>query len=276
MITARTAVAGVIGSPVSHSLSPAIHNAAFAAVGLDWSFHAFEVAPGDAARALDGVRALGLRGLSVTMPHKEDVAGLVDTCSDDAAALGAVNCIVPRDGLLIGENTDGPGFIDALRDEASFDPAGRRCVVIGAGGAARAVVLALARAGASEVAVANRTSSRGSVAAALAGAVGRVVDLDAVAGADLIVNATPIGMVDDGLPLDPQRIGRGQLVADLIYHPAVTPLLAAASEQGALALNGLGMLVHQAARAFRCWTGEDPPVAAMRAAAEAELRRGHD
>ncbi|MEY2465342.1 MAG: shikimate dehydrogenase [Acidimicrobiaceae bacterium] len=276
MITARTAVAGVIGSPVSHSLSPAIHNAAFAAVGLDWSFHAFEVAPGDAARALDGVRALGLRGLSVTMPHKEDVAGLVDTCSDDAAALGAVNCIVPRDGLLIGENTDGPGFIDALRDEANFDPAGRRCVVIGAGGAARAVVLALARAGASEVGVANRTSSRGSVAAALAGAVGRVVDLDAVAGADLIVNATPIGMVDDGLPLDPQRIGRGQLVADLIYHPAVTPLLAAASAQGALAVNGLGMLVHQAARAFRCWTGEDPPVAAMRAAAEAELRRGHD
>jgi shikimate dehydrogenase len=183
---------------------------------------------------------------------------------------------VPSDGLLIGENTDGPGFIDALRDEASFDPAGRRCVVIGAGGAARAVVLALARAGASEVGVANRTSSRGSVAAALAGAVGRVVDLDAVAGADLIVNATPIGMVDDGLPLDPQRIGRGQLVADLIYHPAVTPLLAAASAQGALALNGLGMLVHQAARAFRCWTGEDPPVAAMRAAAEAELRRGHD
>ncbi|MEY2406419.1 MAG: shikimate dehydrogenase, partial [Acidimicrobiaceae bacterium] len=226
--------------------------------------------------ALDGVRALGLRGLSVTMPHKEDVAGLVDTCSDDATALGAVNCVVTRDGLLIGENTDGPGFIDALRDEASFDPAGRRCVVIGAGGAARAVVLALARAGASEVGVANRTSSRGSVAAALAGAVGRVVDLDAVAGADLIVNATPIGMVDDGLPLDPQRIGRGQLVADLIYHPAVTPLLAAASAQGALALNGLGMLVHQAARAFRCWTGEDPPVAAMRAAAEAELRRGHD
>ena len=116
-------------------------------MGLDWSFHAFEVAPGDAARALDGVRALGLRGLSVTMPHKEDVAGLVDTCSDDATALGAVNCVVPRDGLLIGENTDGPGFIDALRDEASFDPAGRRCVVIGAGGAARAAVLALARAG---------------------------------------------------------------------------------------------------------------------------------
>jgi shikimate dehydrogenase len=270
MITARTSVAGVIGAPVGHSLSPAIHNAAFGALGLDWTFHAFEVAPGDVARALDGVRALGLRGLSVTMPHKEDAAAHVDACSEDAAALGAVNCVVARDGRLLGENTDGPGFVDALADE-SFDPAGTRCVVIGAGGAARAVVLARARAGAHEVGVANRTPSRGEAAAALAGDAGRTVDLDAVTGADLVVNATPIGMVDDALPLDPQRLGAGQLVADLVYHPAVTPLLAAAADRGARAVNGLGMLVHQAARAFQLWTGEAAPIPVMRAAAEAEL-----
>jgi shikimate dehydrogenase len=251
-------------------LSPTIHNAAFAALGLDWTFAAFEVAPGDVARALDGMRALGVRGLSVTMPHKEDVAHLVDDRSDDAAALGAVNCVVPRGGRLFGENTDGPGFIDALR-EATFDPAGTRCVVIGAGGAARAVVLALARAGAREVGVANRTASRGDAAATLAGDAGRAVALDAVSGADLVVNATPIGMVDDALPLDPQLLGAGQLVADLVYHPATTPMLAAAAAQGATTLNGLGMLVHQAARAFELWTGERPPIPAMRAAAEAEL-----
>jgi shikimate dehydrogenase len=271
VITARTAVAAVIGSPVAHSLSPAIHNAGFAALGLDWSFHAFEVAPGDAARALEGMRALGLRGLSVTMPHKEDVAGSVDECTDDARALGAVNCVVPRGSKLVGENTDGPGFTDSLRQDAGFDPAGKQCVVIGAGGAARAVVLALARAGAREVGVANRTASRGDVAAALAGANGRIVNVDAVAGADLVVNATPIGMVDDALPLDPARLGAGQLVADLVYHPLVTPLLAAAEAQGARTLNGLGMLVGQAARAFELWTGQSPPVLAMRSAAEAEL-----
>jgi shikimate dehydrogenase len=275
VITARTAVAGVIGAPVAHSLSPAIHNAAFAALGLDWTYAAFEVAPGDVARALDGMRALGLRGLSVTMPHKEDVARLVDACSDDATALGAVNCVVARDGRLVGENTDGPGFIDALRDEA-FDPAGARCVVIGAGGAARAVVLALARAGAGDVGVANRTPSRGAAAAALAGAAGRTVELDAVSGADLVVNATPIGMVDDALPLDPERLGKGQRVADLVYHPAITPLLAAAGARGATTLNGLGMLVHQAARAFELWTGETAPVRVMRAAAEAELQARGD
>ena len=270
MITARTAVAGVIGSPVAHSLSPAIHNAAFAALGLDWTFAAFEVGPGDVERALDGMRALGLRGLSVTMPHKEDVARLVDDLSEDGAALGAVNCVLPRDHRLVGENTDGPGFIDALRD-AAFDPVGARCVVIGAGGAARAVVLALARAGAREVGVANRTASRGETAASLAGGAGSTVELDAVSGADLVVNATPIGMVDDALPLDPERLGAGQLVADLVYHPAVTPLLAAAAARGATPLNGLGMLVHQAARAFELWTGETPPIPVMRAAAEAEL-----
>jgi shikimate dehydrogenase len=267
VLTGTTRLAAVIGSPIRHSLSPTIFNAAFAAAGLDWAFCAFDVAPGDAARALDGMRALGLAGLSVTMPHKSDVAALVDRCSDDAAAIGAVNCVVPEFGELVGENTDGVGLLDALREDLQFDARGRRCLVIGGGGAARAVVIALAREGAAEVVVANRTAAKAEAAAALAGPVGRVAGLEAVSDADLVVHATPIGMVDDRLPLDPARLGPGQVVADLVYHPPITPLFAAARRAGATPVNGLGMLVHQAAYAFRRWTGEEPPLDAMRAAA---------
>ncbi|MBA2496552.1 MAG: shikimate dehydrogenase, partial [Acidimicrobiia bacterium] len=152
-VSGATRVAGVIGAPVRHSLSPALHNAAFAATGLDWVYVAFEVAGGDVGRALDGVRAFGLGGLSVTMPHKADAAALVDECSEDAVLLGAVNCVVPLDGgRLRGENTDGGGFVDSLA-EVGVDPRGMCCAVLGAGGAARAVIVALARAGAAEVRV---------------------------------------------------------------------------------------------------------------------------
>ena len=128
-----TTVAGVIGTPIRHSLSPAIVNAAFDALGVDWSYFAFEVAPEDVAAALDGIRALRFGGLSVTMPHKERVADLVDRRSPDAAALGAVNCVVRDGDALVGENTDGPGFLDALRADLDFDPRGRRVIVLGAG-----------------------------------------------------------------------------------------------------------------------------------------------
>ena len=152
-----SAVVGVIGDPVRHSLSPVLHNAAFAALRLDWVSVAFPVPPSALDAALAGARALGLRGLSVTMPHKEAVARKVDRTSAAAARLGAVNCVVVEPGGLVGENTDGQGFVAALRRGAGFDPAGRRCLVAGAGGAARAVVLALAEAGASEVVVVGRS-----------------------------------------------------------------------------------------------------------------------
>ena len=273
MTTARTRVAGVIGSPVTHSRSPAIHNAAFAAAGIDWTFVAFEVAPGHAARALDGMRALGLGGLSVTTPHKDDVAAAVDECSDDAALLGAVNCVVPvGDGRLRGESTDGPGFVRSLAD-AGFDPAGSRCCVLGAGGAARSVVLALARAGAAGVTVVNRTTAKAEAAAALAGSAGQVAD--GVGDHDLVVNATSLGFGGGAeLPLDPAALGSGQLVADLVYEPLETPLLAAARAAGCATVDGLGMLVHQAAIAFELWTGEPAPVEAMRTAAVGSGRPG--
>ena len=269
-------LAAVIGDPVRHSLSPTLLNAAFAEAGLDWHFVALEVAAGRSDEALDAVRALGLAGLSVTMPHKAAVAAAVDHRAEQAEVLDAVNCVVVEGGRLVGHNTDGDGFLDGLRHDTGFDPAGRSTVVIGAGGAARAVVLALARAGAAEVAVVNRTASRAEVAAGLAGPVGRVVGSDelsdTVAAADLVVNATSVGMTDDGaLPVDPESVAVGTVAVDLIYHPPETAWLAALRGRGIEAHNGLSMLVFQAAHAFRLWTGSEAPVAVMDAAARAVL-----
>src|SRR4051812_35828548 len=272
-LAGSTRVAAVIGCPIRHSVSPVIHNAAFRALDLDWVFTAFEVAPGRAAAATDGARDLGLAGLSVTMPHKADVVRALDRLTPTAEALGAVNTVV-RDGAhdLVGHNTDGAGFLDALREDEGFDPTGRRCLVVGAGGAARAVVLALAEAGAAEGVVANRTPARAEQAAALAPGGAPPRSTEEADGLELIVNATPQGMAGDlSLPVPAASLGPGQLVVDLVYHPALTPLVEAAHERGAAAANGLGMLIHQAAHAFRLWTGEDPPLEVMSAAALAEL-----
>lgn len=288
--SARTAVVGVIGDPVDHSLSPVLHNAALRALGLDWVYVAFPVAVSDVDAALAGAAALGVRGLSVTMPHKDVVARIADVCSETVERLGAANTLVFRSGALHAHSTDGAGFLADLREDGGFDPAGRRCVVIGAGGAARAVVLALAEAGAVDVAVLNRTLRRAASAALLAGSAGRVGLSEDLANADLVVKATPIGMVGmpgeltasstalrgdgDGLTTGtalglPVTLGAGQLAVDLVYSPTVTPFLAAAAAAGAATRNGLGMLVHQAARQFELWTGVDAPLDVMREAARA-------
>jgi shikimate dehydrogenase len=263
--SAATTVVGVIGDPVDHSLSPLIHNTAFAALGLDWVSVGFAVPAGAAAGAVAGMRALQLAGLSVTMPHKGEVAGLVDECTPVAAQLGAVNCLRWTEGRLVGDNTDGEGFVAALRRGAGVDPVGLRCLVLGAGGAARAVVLALAGAGAAEVAVVNRTAERAASAAALAGDRGRLGDPADVRTVDLVVQATPAGMAGAEVhPLvDGAALGPGQVAVDLVYHPAVTPWLAAARSNGATAVGGLGMLVHQAAAQLAAWTGTAPPIEAL-------------
>ena len=264
MTGAGTRLAGVIGTPIRHSLSPAIFQGAFTACGLDWAYLAFEVREGAAPEAMAGVRALGLEGVSVTMPHKAAVLSALDELDPTAAALGAANCVVRRGEVLTGHNTDGAGLVDSLRVDEGLEVAGLRCVVLGAGGAGRAVAHALGRAGAAAVVVVNRTRDRAVAAAGLAGPAGVVGDLDAVAEADLVVNATPLGMAGDGqLPLDPARLAAGQVVVDLVYHPTRTPLLEAAAAAGARTIGGLGMLVHQAGHAFALWTGEPPPLAAM-------------
>ncbi len=266
---------GVIGSPIAHSLSPRLHTAAFEALGLAgaWRSAAFEVPPDGADDALADMRRADVTGLSVTMPHKAEVAALVDGCTAVARRLGAVNCVVNDGGVLTGTNTDGEGFVASLWRGVGFDPGDKRCLVLGAGGAARAVVLALAGAGASSVVVANRTHERAVAAAALAGPAGAAVDLldpalvRALGEADLVVNATPVGM--DGAPdggewsTDPRRLGPGQVAADLVYAPRPTAWLAAARAAGATTLDGLGMLVHQAAAQLALWTRLDPPVEAM-------------
>jgi shikimate dehydrogenase len=275
----------VIGDPVRHSLSPALHNAAFAALDLDWAYLTFPVPAGQVRAAMAGVRALGIDGLSVTMPHKAAVAAHVDQLSPTAALLGAANTVVRRGVRLAGESTDGDGFLAALRVDEGWEPAGRRCLLLGTGGAARAVSLALGQAGAAEVAVVGRRPEMAEATAGLAGPAGRTAGPEAADQVDLIVNATPVGMpsvismegeaLGAGIPfgLDVRRLGRGQLVVDLVYSPAATPLLEGARRQGATTANGLGMLIHQAALQFRLWTGEDPPMEVMSAAALSAL--GH-
>ena len=270
-------MAGVIGDPIAHSLSPRIHNAAFRALGLDWVFVALPVPKGQVGAAVDGARALGIRGLSVTMPHKEAVIGSLDGLTSAAAELGAVNCVLRAphdDALLLGDNTDGAGFVRGLKADLGIEPTGRRFVVLGAGGAGRAVVQALGAGGATSVVVVNRDAGLGAVAASLAGDAGssvpagdEVAVATAVGDADVLVNATPVGMGDDrGLPVPADLLRPDLAVSELVYHPAVTPLMAAAQERGAPTANGRSMLVHQAAVAFEHWTGATAPVDAMAAA----------
>ena len=270
-----TRVAGIIGWPVRHSLSPAMHNAAFAACDLDVVYLAFPVPAGQAGAALGAGRLLGLLGLSVTMPHKTDVAGLVDRAVVHGhRPAGRQHRRVLRRRGDGGESTDGGGFVDSLRLDHDLEPRGLAVAVLGAGGAARAVVLALAEAGCREVVVINRTAAAAETAAALAPGIGRVGRAVDVADADLIVHATPLGMGTSAeLPIDPALLRPGQIVADLVYHPRRTPLLAAAEDRGCRTVDGVGMLVHQGARQFTLWTGVEAPRAVMRAAVETALDR---
>jgi shikimate dehydrogenase len=290
MIDAQTTLVGVIGWPIAHSLSPPMHNAAFDAMGLNWRYLAFPVRPGEVPAAIAGLAALGCRGTNVTVPHKEAVLRVVDIVPPRVRAFGAVNTvIIDRDDggvpALRGENTDVGGFLYAVREEG-FEPAGRRILVVGAGGGARGVVYALCEAGANEVVVLNRTPAR---------ATALVADLDSSAGctslragaltpdalrghaqgADLLINTTTVGMWPhaeasiwpDELPLPP-----GLAVCDLVYRPLETRLLRRARSAGARAIDGLGMLIAQGALSFEMWTGQWPPVDVMRAACEAILR----
>jgi len=274
-----TRVAAVIGHPVRHSLSPAIHNAAFAAAGADWVYVAWDVAPGRAADALAAVRALGIGGLSVTMPHKEEAAAAVDELDPAASALRSVNTVVPMgDGRLRGHSTDGAGFVASLA-AAGVAVAGQAVAVVGSGAAARAVVDALARAGAAEVVVTARSAERAAAAAALGGGRARIGTAADVPGCGIVVNATPVGMAGGpdaaSVAVDAALLRPEHVVADLVYHPLDTPLLQAAAAAGARCVDGLGMLVHQAALQQELWLGALPDVDVMLAAARAELgRRG--
>jgi shikimate dehydrogenase len=276
-ITGRTRLTGVMGWPVSHTLSPAMHNAAFRTLGLDWVYVPLLVHPDRVIDAVKGLVSLGFAGANVTVPHKQAVMPLMDELTPIARAAGAVNTIVVRDdGSLLGGTTDGVGFLADLASHG-VKPQGR-VIVLGSGGAARSVVFALAEAGA-EVHVVARSLDKAAalcqdIAAALPATASRPVahlfpaalaELSAAAG--LIVNATSLGLhADDPLPwLEGLRFRPDQTVYDLIYNRP-TPLLARAQADGARGIDGLGMLVHQGAAAFELWTGVSAPVGVMAAA----------
>lgn len=285
-IWGTTRVVGVIGYPVRHSCSPPMHNAAFEAMGLDFCYVAFEVAPEDLAAALEGARALGIVGLNATIPHKEALLRLVEGISEEARLIGAVNTLHWREGRLWGDNTDGRGFVASLR-ASGMELEGRRVVLLGAGGSARAVSVALARSGVAELVVANRTAERGSGLVAflnrqVRAGIARAVELSsdelwrACEAADLIVNTTAAGMFPqvEAMPVtDLPVLSSRTLVYDIIYNPRQTRFLQLAAARGARTLNGVEMLVHQGALAFQQWTGQAPPLEVMREALEEALQR---
>jgi shikimate dehydrogenase len=288
-ISGRTKICGIFGCPVEHTFSPAIHNAAFAAAGLNYVYVPFKVEPRSLAAAVAAIRALDLTGVNVTIPHKEAVLPLLDGLSDEARLIGAVNTIINRSGRLYGDNTDGKGYLLALK-EAGFDPDGKTVLFLGAGGAARAVAVQLALAGAGKMIFANRTGSRaGELAHFVAERTGVTVarvswpdtaggklPVRALAESDLVVQATSLGMsphVDMTVPLPFEYFRPGQAASDLVYNPAETLFLKRAGQAGADTISGLGMLLHQGALAFELWTGAAAPLAVMRAALKKELSR---
>ena len=278
---------GIIGHPIGHSISPAFQQAALDAIGFDGVYQPWDVAPGDVADFVRGLRAADARGVNVTVPHKEAVIPFLDEVDDWAAAAGAVNTIVNRGGRLTGHNTDGVGFLRALREGAGFEPQGKAALVLGAGGSARGVVYALARAGAARLSIANRTLERARRLARMAAdsgvAPGFRADAlplsdagDAAADAALIVNCTSMGMWhgpdESGAPLLAAAIPAAALVNDLVYNPPETPLLREAVRAGASVLGGIQMLVYQGAASFEMWTGQPAPVTVMLQAAVAAMR----
>lgn len=269
-------VYGLVGHPVAHSLSPAMQNAAFAELGIDAVYRLFDVPPDALEGFLAGADAAGLAGFNITIPHKLAAKKYIaahGSLDENARRLGAVNTVKVSKGTLTGFNTDGPGFYRSLVEDLGFEPEGRRIFVLGAGGAATAVVMYLGN-GPKEIMVADVDQTK---TAALAAQYRRYYDAARLvvapveeiarylAGADLFINTTPVGMHDtDGLPVDPRLLHPGLAVYDLVYNRPLTPLVREATKLKLRAATGLGMLLYQGAIAFELWTGKKPPLAVMK------------
>ena len=276
---------GIIGYPIGHSLSPVFQQAALDACAIDARYVAYPVAPDDVGAFVNNLRQPGILGINVTVPHKEAVIPFLDEIDDWATEAGAVNTIVHRQGRLTGHNTDGYGFLRALREGGGFEPARCRTLILGAGGAARGVVLALAREGVGPLTIANRTPQRAENLAALAqhrGITAQAIPLSgpsltrAAANARLIVNCTTIGMAhgpgENETPLAANAIPPAALVNDLVYNPPETLLLREAAQAGARTLGGIQMLVYQGAASFEMWLQQPAPVEVMMTAATRALQ----
>jgi shikimate dehydrogenase len=280
-ISGKARVMGVFGFPVEHSLSPAMHNAAIRALGLDCVYVPFSVPPESIPAAVEGLKALGILGVNVTIPHKQAVIPFMDEVEDNARMIGSVNTIVNRDGKLIGSSTDGAGFLRSLT-EAGFDVNGCKAVVLGAGGAGRAVSFALVQSGAKVTLMDEIPERAAALADDISSRFGRDLaanaDLtelgDYIFRADLVVNCTPVGMSPnfECSPVPADMIRRGLVVYDLVYTPLRTKLLRDAESVGALAISGVKMLVYQGALSFEKWTGISPPIDVMEQAVLEGLR----
>lgn len=273
---AHTQLTGVLGYPVRHSLSPAMHNAAFQSLGLNGVYLAFEVPPNALPNAIAGMRGLHIQGLNLTIPHKQAVIPLLDGTTDAAQQVGAVNTLFWDDDQLIGDNTDAEGFLRALR-EAGVEPASQTVLILGAGGAARAVAYALHRQGCRLI-IANRTPERAVSLSAAFQATPVEMANDALrpllSQVDGVVNCTSLGMSPDTAsspPMDWDALPDTAWACDLVYRPLHTRFLQAARARGLRTVDGLGMLIHQGALAFERWTGQPAPVAVMRNATERAL-----
>jgi len=278
-----TQLIALLGHPVAHSISPSFQQAALDALGIDARYEAWDTPSADVPVALERLRSAALLGANVTVPHKETVLRLVDRLDPIAERVGAVNTIVHRDGQLHATNTDVAGVLAALE---GVELRGQSVVLLGAGGAARAVVIALVEAGAARLTIANRTPQRATALAGLAGDALRaeVCPLDpaseqlthAMRGAALVVQSTSLGMLhgpdEAASPVPEELFTRGQTAFDLVYNPERTPFLDAAARAGARTIGGLAMLVHQGAASFRLWTGAEPPLDVMFNTARTALR----
>jgi len=278
-IDGHTKLAFVLGYPVAHSASPIMHQAALAAAGINAVYLPWAVPPDRLAGAVQGLRAMeNLLGANVTVPHKEAIVPLLDGLTPEAEAVGAVNTVIPREGKLVGDNTDGAGFLAALRQEMGCEVRGLTAAILGAGGAARAVVMALAQGGSSALILLNRTVERATRLAELVASrhpacrvtaqlLHREWKIGGTADIHLLINTTSVGLHASDPPLfDYASLSAPILVCDLIYNPPETPLLQAARSRGCRASNGFAMLVHQGALAFERWTGTPAPVRVMREA----------
>ena len=274
LISGKTKVCGIIGDPIEHTMSPVMHNAAFRKLGLDYVYLPFHVRQEELGKAIDGMRALNIRGLNVTIPHKVSIIPLLDKLDSLAEKIGAINTIVNEDSVLTGYNTDATGFLQALL-ERRVRPEGKKVVILGAGGASRAISFILTERGAN-LFVLNRQLAR---AEDLAGRIAQVFSKNvsaqelneenlkmALARADILINATSVGMVPDvaQTPVPAELLKSGLIVFDIVYNPIQTRLLKEAEAVGAKTIDGLEMLVWQGALAFEKWTGQKAPLDLMK------------
>ena len=282
-INGATKIVGLIGYPIEHTLSPVMHNRAFEYLDLNYVYLAFPVRESNLKEALKGLSALGMVGVNVTLPYKEKVCEYLDEVTKEAKLTRAVNTIQVKGNSLIGHNTDGKGFVISLTQRTGINLEGKRVVIIGAGGGSRAVSIQLAQEGVARIILSDTifdkarkltTHLKKNIPQAEVSAARKEGLERAIKEADILINATPVGMrPDDPLPINPKLLHPNLLVYDLIYNPPQTKLLTEAKKAGAKTLNGMGMLLHQGALAFTIWTGREAPIEVMAQTLEEELKR---